>query len=284
MYQAGLVLEGGAMKGIYTASVLDFFLDKEIDFSSCYGVSAGSCNMCSYLSKQKKRGYRVNVNYLGNKRYCSVYSLLTTGDLFGTDMCYDLIPNYLDPYDFETFDRYEGKAYAVVTNIRTGKPEYLQLKDMHEDIIAVRASSSMPLVSRNVKIGKEWYLDGGVSDSIPIRKSIEDGNRKNVVILTKETGFRREPASAAMLAMIKARYARYPKVYELMKMRDKVYNATLDFLKEQEKSGTAFVIRPKQKSGVSRVEKDEKKLKALYEEGYRDAEDCYMELLEYLSE
>lgn len=284
MYQAGLVLEGGAMKGIYTAGVLDFFLDKEIDFSSCYGVSAGSCNMCSYLSKQKKRGYRVNVNYLGNKRYCSVYSLLTTGDLFGTDMCYDLIPNYLDPYDFETFDRYEGKAYAVVTNIRTGKPEYLQLKDMHEDIIAVRASSSMPLVSRNVKIGKEWYLDGGISDSIPIRKSIEDGNRKNVVILTKEVGFRREPASAAMLAMIKARYARYPKVYELMKMRDKVYNATLDFLKEQEKSGTAFVIRPKQKSGVSRVEKDEKKLKALYEEGYRDAEDCYMELLEYLSE
>lgn len=284
MFQAGLVLEGGAMKGIYTAGVLDFFLDKEIDFSSCYGVSAGSCNMCSYLSKQRKRGYRVNINYLGNKRYCSVYSLLTTGDLFGKDMCYDLIPNYLDPYDFETFDRYEGKAYAVVTNIRTGEPEYLQLKDMHEDIIAVRASSSMPLVSRNVKIGNELYLDGGISDSIPIKKSIKDGNQKNVVILTKEIGFRRAPASASQLALIKARYARYPKVYELMKARDRIYNATLDYLEEQEKNGRAFVIRPQKKSGVSRVEKDEKKLKALYEEGYRDAEACYMDLLEYLSE
>lgn len=284
MYQAGLVLEGGAMKGIYTAGVLDFFLDKEIDFSSCYGVSAGSCNMCSYLSKQRKRGYRVNINYLGNKRYCSMYSLLTTGDLFGKDMCYDLIPNYLDPYDFETFNQYEGKAYAVVTNIRTGEAEYLQLKDMHEDILAVRASSSMPLVSRNVKIGNEVYLDGGISDSIPIKKSIRDGNQKNVVVLTKEIGFRREPASASQLALIKARYVRYPKVYELMKARDRIYNATLDFLEEQEKNGKVFVIRPQKKSAVSRVEKDEKKLKALYEEGYRDAQACYMELLEYLSE
>lgn len=284
MYQAGLVLEGGAMKGIYTTGVLDFFLDKEIDFSSCYGVSAGACNMCSYLSKQKKRGYRVTVNYLDNKRYCGAYSLLTTGDLFGKDMCYDLIPNYLDPYDFETFDQYEGKAYAVVTNIRTGKAEYLQLKDMHEDIVAVRASSSMPLVSRNVKIGEEWYLDGGISDSIPIERAIEDGNQKNVVILTKEMGFRRQPTDAAQLALMKVRYARYPKVYELMKERDKKYNATLDFLEEQEKNGKAFVIRPSKKSPVSRVEKDKDKLDALYEEGYRDAENCYMELLEYLSE
>lgn len=284
MYQAGLVLEGGAMKGIYTAGVLDFFLDKEIDFSSCYGVSAGACNLCSYLSKQKKRAYRVNVEYLGNKRYCGAYSLLTTGDLFGVDMCYDLIPNYLDPYDFETFDKYEGKAYAVATNIRTGKAEYLQLKDMHEDIIAVRASSSMPLVSRNVKIGDELYLDGGISDSIPIERAIEDGNQKNVVVLTKEVGFRREPAATSQLALIKARYARYPKVYELMKARERKYNATLDFLEEQEKNGKAFVIRPKKKSAVSRVEKDRVKLDALYEEGYRDAQECYMELLEYLSE
>lgn len=284
MYQAGLVLEGGAMKGIYTAGVLDFFLDKEIDFTSCYGVSAGSCHMCSYLSKQKKRAYRVAVNYLDNKRYCSVYSLLTTGDLFGIDMCYDLIPNYLDPYDHEAFERYEGKAYAVVTNIRTGKAEYLPLKDMHKDIIAIRASSSMPLVSRNVKIGDEVYLDGGISDSIPIARAIEDGNQKNVVILTKEVGFRRKPASASQLALIQARYARYPKVYELMKSREKTYNATLDFLEEQEKTGKAFVIRPKKKSAVSRIEKDKGKLDALYEEGYRDAQACYMELLEYLSE
>ncbi len=284
MYQAGLVLEGGAMKGIYTAGVLDFFLDKEIGFSSCYGVSAGACHLCSFLSKQRKRAYRVAINYLDNKRYCGTYSLLTTGDLFGADMCYDLIPNYLDPYDYEAFNQYEGNAYAVVTNIETGKAEYLPMKDMREDILAVRASSSMPLVSRNVRIGEGLYLDGGISDSVPIAKSIKDGNKKNVVVLTKEMGFRREPASSAQLALIKARYIGYPKVYELMKERHINYNAMLDYLDMQVQNGNAFVIRPKKKSGVSRIEKDEKKLEALYEEGYRDAEECYMDLLEYLSE
>ena len=281
MYQAGLVLEGGGMKGMYTAGVLEFFLDKDIEFSSCYGVSAGACHLCSFLSKQKKRAYRVAVNYLDNKKYCGAFSLLTTGDLFGVDMCYDLIPNYLDPYDFETFGKYEGKAYAVVTNIRTGEAEYIQLKDMHEDIQVVRASSSMPLVSRKVKIGDEYYLDGGIADSIPIARSIADGNEKNVVIMTKETGFIRKPESN--LAILKARYAKYPKVYERMKERDKQYNRTLDYLDEMEKEGKVFIIRPKRKSEVGRVEKDRSKLDALYEEGYRDAEECYVELLEYLS-
>ncbi len=221
------------------------------------------------------------MNYLDNKKYCGAFSLLTTGDLFGVDMCYDLIPNYLDPYDFETFGKYEGKAYAVVTNIRTGEAEYIQLKDMHEDIQAVRASSSMPLVSRKVKMGGEYYLDGGIADSIPIARSIADGNEKNVVIMTKEIGFTRKPESN--LAILKVRYAKYPKVYERMKERDKQYNHTLDYLDEMEKEGKAFIIRPKRKSEVGRVEKDRNKLDALYEEGYRDAEECYVELLEYLS-
>lgn len=282
MYQAGLVLEGGGMKGIYSSGVLDFFMDKKIEFSACYGVSAGACNLASYISKQKKRAYRVMVNYLDNRRYCSPYSLFTTGDLFGADMCYDLIPNYLDPYDYDTFNQYEGKAYAVVTNIRSGQAEYFQLKDMHKDIIAVRASSSMPLVSRNVRIGDELYLDGGISDSIPIRKSIADGNHKNIVILTKEIGYYRKPAS--QLALIKARYFKYPRIYELMKERHITYNETLDYLEKQAKNGKAFIIRPKKAGEVSRVEKDNKKLNALYEEGYRDAQESYVELLEYLAE
>lgn len=281
MYQAGLVLEGGGMKGIYTAGVLDFFLDKEIMFSSCYGVSAGVCSLCSYLSKQRKRAYRVNVNYLEHKDYCSLQSLLKTGNIFGADMCYKLIPDYLDPYDYETFNQYEGKAYAVVTNIRTGEPEYMQLTDMHKDIIAVQASSSMPLVSRNVKIGEEYYLDGGISDSIPLRHSMKDGNTKNVVIMTKEEGFIRKPAGNE-LALMKVRYARYPKVYELMRERHVHYNNTVQFIEEQREQGNVFVIRPKHASKVGRLEKDKTKLDALYEEGYRDAEECYVELLEYL--
>lgn len=281
MYQAGLVLEGGGMKGIYTAGVLDFFLDKEIEFSSCYGVSAGACCLCSYLSRQRKRAYRVNVDYLDQKAYCSVESLLKTGDLFGADMCYGLIPDYLDPYDYEAFKQYPGKAYAVVTNIKTGEPEYMRLEDMRRDIVAVRASSSMPLVSRNVKIDGELYLDGGISDSIPVKRSMKDGNQKNVIVMTKEEGYVRQPAGAE-LALTKVRYVRYPKVYERMRERHITYNATVQYIEQMQKQGKVFVIRPKHKSDVGRVEKDRAKLDALYEEGYRDAQECYLDLLEYL--
>lgn len=282
MYQAGLVLEGGGMKGMYTAGVLDFFLDKGIEFSSVYGVSAGACHMCSYLSKQKGRARDVGLDYLQTRDYCGVRSLLTTGDLFNAKFCYELIPDYLNPYDYEAFNKYEGKAFAVVTNVETGRPEYLRLRDMKKDIVAVRASASLPLVSRNVRIGKGQYLDGGISDSIPIRKSVLDGNQKNVVIMTKEMGYRRTPASAASLSLIKLRYLKYPKVYELMKERHISYNRTLDYLERQVQEGGAFVIRPSKKSDVGRIEKDEEKLKALYQQGYEEAAAQYEALLNYL--
>lgn len=283
MYQAGLVLEGGGMKGLYTAGVLDFFLDKGIEFSSVYGVSAGACSMCSYLSKQRRRTLEVNTDYLGFRKYCSVESLLTTGDLFNANMCYHLIPDYLHPYDHEAFERYQGRAYSVVTNIRTGRAEYLRIKDMHKDIIKVQASASLPLVSRNVKIGDGLYLDGGISDSIPLQKSIVDGNTRNVVVMTKETGYERKPASLAQLALIKVRYLKYPKVYEMMAERHINYNETLGFIARQQENGQAFVIRPKKAGNVGRIEKDKEKLLALYEEGYQDAADCYEELSAYLS-
>ncbi len=280
MYQAGLVLEGGGMKGIYTAGVLDFFMDKGIEFSNVYGVSAGACHMCSYLSGQRGRALDISIDYLDSKKYCSVQSLLTTGDLFNVGTAYHLIPEYLNPYDYEAFDRYEGRAYAVVTNIVTGMPEYLRIRDMKADMDAVRASASLPLVSRNVKIGGSLYLDGGISDAIPIRKSILDGNRKNVVILTKEEGFVRKPSS--QLGLLKLRYLKYPKVYELMAKRHITYNDTMAFLEKQQENGQAFVIRPKKKSDVGRIERDAEKMKALYEEGYRDAQECFEVLQNYL--
>lgn len=282
MYQAGLVLEGGGMKGIYTAGVLDFFLDKGIDFSSVYGVSMGAVNMCSYLSKQRGRARDVIVDYVDLKHYCSVESLVFTGDVFNEDMCYHLIPEYLYPYDKETFDKYEGKAYSVATDIVSGRPKYFRIRDLKEDVDKVRASASLPLVARNVKIDGGLYLDGGVSDSIPLEKSIIDGNRKNVVIMTKEIGFTRKITSMAQLALIKARYFKYPKVYELMARRHINYNSTLSFIERQVENGQAFVIRPRHKSDVGRIERDRDKLIALYEEGYQDAEAKYGELLSYL--
>lgn len=280
MYQAGLVLEGGGMRGIYTAGVLDFFLEKNMEFASCYGVSAGAAHLCSYISKQKGRAYRVSVDYLKDKEYCSAKSLLTTGDLFGEKMCYDRIPNELDLYDYAAAEQYPGKCYAVVTNIETGRAEYIRLRDLHKDIAAIRASASLPLVSRNVEIDGKLYLDGGIADAIPIQRSILSGNRKNVVIMTKEVGYRRKPATH--LGLIRMRYAKYPKMYDLMRDRHIRYNETLDYLANQVKNGQAFLIQPKTDIGVGRIDKDKDKLHALYEQGYQDAVNCYKELKAYL--
>ena len=238
--------------------------------------------MCSYLSKQRGRARDVSLDYLHTKEYCGLRSLLTTGDLFNAKVCYELIPDYLNPYDYEAFERYEGKAYAVVTNIVTGCPEYMRIRDARKDIICVRASASLPLVSRNVQIGGNLYLDGGMSDSIPIGKSIMDGNQKNVVIMTKEEGFRRKQDSDMNLALIKARYWKYPKIYELMKNRYLSYNHTLDYLEKQAEAGKAFVIRPSVQSDVGRIEKDEEKLKRLYEQGYEETAAQYEQLMNYL--
>ena len=199
----------------------------------------------------------------------------------GADFCYNRIPNELDIYDHEEFEKYKGKAYAVVTNIENGETEYHRLVDMHKDIQWIRASSSLPLVSRNVEIDGTLYLDGGISDAIPIRKSIEDGNKKNVVVLTKHVGYVRKPASH--LGLLKARYRKYPMVAEIMKKRHETYNETMEFLEEEERKGNIFVLRPQYDSNVGRLEKDKKKLRALYKQGYQDAEKSYEAMKEYLN-
>ena len=281
MFDAGLVLEGGGMKGVYTAGVLDFFLDMGIEFSSVYGVSAGACTMSSYLSKQKGRGRDVMIDYLKDKRYMGIYSLLTTGDIFGADMSYNLVPNYLNPFDYKTFNEYKGNAYAVITDIESGEPVYKKIEDMSKDIVYIRASSSLPLVSRNVKIDGHLYLDGGISDAIPIKKSEADGNVKNVVIMTKPVGFRRKPEKTQKL--IKIRYHKYPKVVELMENRHITYNETMEYIEKQSKDGNLFLIRPDEDLKIGRMEKDPDKLSALYLEGYKDAEKNYEEMLHYLN-
>lgn len=280
MENAGLILEGGGMKGVYTAGVLDFFIEKDIVFSSCYGVSAGACAMMSYLSKQKGRAYHTMTDYLGDKNYMGWYSLLTTGDLFNVNTGYKLIPEYLNPFDNDTFHEYKGKAYAVVTNIVTGKPEYLRIRDGKEDITAIRASASLPLVSRKVYINDTPYLDGGISDPVPVRRSVLDGNVKNVVILTKDKGFFRKPTKHT--AIFNIRYPKYQKIASLMKNRHIVYNDTMHYMKEKEKEDRVFVIRPSKSLEISRTEKDAEKLREMYELGYEDAKAAYVDMMEFL--
>ena len=280
MIKAGLVVEGGGMRGVYAAGVLDFFIEKDLFFENNYGVSAGACHLCSYLAKQYKRAFRVNVDYLNDKRYCSVHSLLKTGNLFGAEMLYDIIPNELDLFDYDTYNKNESNFYVVITDINTGKPEYVKIGDLKKDIIYVRASSSLPLLAQNVKINDKEYLDGGISDSIPIKKSIADGNKKNVVILTRDSTYRKGKNS--LMPIIKLKYKKYPNFVKSMADRYIVYNEILDFIKELEDNGDVFVIRPKKPVNIGRTEKNREKLEALYNDGYNDAKDCYEELLKYL--
>ena len=280
MIKAGLVVEGGGMRGVYSSGVLDFFIEKDLFFENNYGVSAGACHLCSYLAKQYKRAFRVNVDYLNDKRYCSVHSLLKTGNLFGAEMLYDIIPNELDLFDYDTYNKNESNFYVVITDINTGKPEYVKIGDLKKDIIYVRASSSLPLLAQNVKINDKEYLDGGISDSITIKKSIADGNKKNVVILTRDSTYRKGKNS--LMPIIKLKYKKYPNFVKSMADRYIVYNEILDFIKELEDNGDVFVIRPKKPVNIGRTEKNREKLEALYNDGYNDAKDCYEELLKYL--
>lgn len=280
LFKAGLILEGGGMRGAYTAGVLDFFLDKNLEFEEVYGVSAGSIHATSYLSRQRGRNIAVSTDYLDDPGYCSLKSLIKTGNLFGVKMCYDQIPNELNPYDYETFLSYPGRFYAVLTDCETGKPHYHRIKDMKRDIWAIRASSSLPLVSRMIGIHGHIYLDGGIADSIPIKHSEKQGNIKNVVILTRDKSYRKGPNRA--MKLIRNLYRQYPNLIEQMETRHIRYNETLEYIEEEEKEGRIFVIRPSKIVEVSRIEKDKEKLMALYHQGYEDAEEAYPALRRFL--
>lgn len=282
MINSGLIIEGGGMRGVYAAGVLDFFMEKDLYFNDCYAVSAGSCHAASYYSKQIGRSLKVTLDYINDKRYCSINSLIKTGDMFGVDMLYNIIPNELLLYDYDTFNKFEGNFYSVVTNCKTGKAEYIKIKDMKEDIIAVRASSSLPLLSRIVEINGESYLDGGISDSIPIKKSIEDGNKKNIVILTRDKAYRKSKSS--FLNIFKLKYKKYPNLVKAIGNRYKMYNETLDFIEEKRKKEEVFIIQPKSPVTIGRLEKNKTKLKELYDEGYNDAKECYDKLIKFINE
>ena len=279
--KTGLVLEGGGLRGIFTAGVLDFFLEKNIEFDGCIGVSAGSCHACSYLSKQYKRAFNVSVDYLDDKRYCSMHSLITTGDLFGVDFVYGEIPDKLNPIDNEAFMKSRTRFQAVITNCRTGEAEYPDVKDFRTDTVYIRASSSLPFLSKMVKINGELYLDGGVSDSIPIKKSIENGNTKNIIIMTRDKKYRKKQSKLGKISAI--RYKKYPKFVELMNTRFSRYNEILEYIYELERQGKVFIIQPETSLNLGRIEKNREKLTNVYNIGYKEAEKRYSAMMEYLA-
>lgn len=266
--KTGLVLEGGGVRGIYTAGVLDVFLEHEIHFDGVIGVSAGAIHGCSYLSGQKGRSIRYYMKYCADPRFMSFTSLLKTGDLVGVDFCYHEIPEKLDVYDNEAFLRNNTPFYAVCSNVESGKPEYIRMTDMFRDIDILRASASMPYVSRSVEIGGKKYLDGGSTDSIPVEAFRTMGYGKNVVILTRDIDYRKKPE---MPWLAKWMYRKYPAFVKAQLNRHLEYNRTVERIQELEKEGSIFVIRPSLPPTVGRMENDPQKVRELYDLGRTDA-------------
>lgn len=274
-------MEGGAMRGLFTAGVIDVMMEENITFDGAIGVSAGAVFGCNYKSKQIGRVLRYNTAYCKDPRYASVRSLLKTGDLFGEEFCYHMIPDELDPFDIKTYQENPMKFYAVCTDVQTGKPVYYECKEgTADDIQWFRASASMPLLSRVVKIGEQEFLDGGISDSIPIRQFLKMGYKKNIIILTQPEDYVKSPNK--MIPFMKIALRKYPNVVRAMAGRHILYNKTTEYIKKLEEKGYVYVIRPDVSLDVKRVEHNPEELKRVYEIGREVAQKHVDEMKAFL--
>ena len=241
--KTGLVLEGGAMRGMYTAGVLDVMMENHVEVDGVIGVSAGAVFGCNYKSKQIGRVIRYNTKYCSDERYVSLKSLIKTGDLYGAEFCYNELPTRLDPFDVKTYQENPVDFYVTCTDVHTGRPVYhLCNRGDAEDIQWMRASASMPLVSRIVSVGGYDLLDGGISDSIPIRWFLKQGYKKNIVVLTQPAGYRKKPTR--MIPMFKVFMRKYPEIAKAMKRRHRNYNGSLKAVKKLEERGEVFLLQP----------------------------------------
>lgn len=279
--KTGLVLEGGAMRGMYTAGVLDVFMGRGVRFDGIIGVSAGAVFGVNYLSGQNGRVIRYNCRFNTDKSYMGVGCFLKTGNYFNTEYAYYRVPRELDLFDDETYKSSGVPFYAVVTNIETGDPEYIRVESVLEQMETLRASASMPFASKPVEINGKKYLDGGVTDSIPFEKFAEMGYGKQVVILTRDMGYRKKPMNGALISLF---YRKYPEFRRRLRNRHIVYNESVRKLAELEKSGKVFVIRPSVPIEISRTEREPEKLKQVYALGRTDAEREFERLEKYLGE
>ncbi|MBQ9033300.1 MAG: patatin family protein [Lachnospiraceae bacterium] len=281
--KTGLVLEGGAMRGMFTAGVLDVMMENGVTFDGAMGVSAGAVFGCNFKSRQIGRSLRYNMRFCGDPRYCSVESLIKTGDLYGVQFCYDEIPNKLDPFDVETYKNNPMVFYAVCTNVETGKAIHKRLDNGDKkDMEYFRASASMPLVSRIVEVDGYKLLDGGITDSIPLAAMERRGYGRNVVVLTQPLGFVKEKSST--LPLIHLAMRSYPNVIKAMDVRHIRYNKQTAYVREQELAGNAFVIRPPHALGISRTESDPAELRRVYDIGRAEMERLLPALREFLGD
>lgn len=271
MSRTGLVLEGGAMRGMFTAGVLDVFMENGVTFDGAVGVSAGAVFGCNLKSRQIGRVIRYNTRFCREPRYCSMHSLLTSGDLYNADFCYRQVPEVLDPFDKITYDSNPMEFYVVATDVETGKAVYHRCdRADRESYEWMRASASMPMVSRVVELEGKKLLDGGIADSIPLRFFQSIGYEKNVVVLTQPRDFVKTPNDH--LPAMRVLLRRYPNLLQTAALRHHAYNAQTAFVRQEEQAGRAFIIAPEAPLKIGSVEKDPEELRRVYRLGRKAAE------------
>ncbi|MBO0958335.1 patatin family protein [Neobacillus sp. MM2021_6] len=280
--QVGLVLEGGGMRGVYTAGILEYFLEEDLFFPYVIGVSAGACNAASYLSRQKGRNKTVTIEYASDPRYISWKNYLKNRQFFGMDFIFDEIPNKHVPYHYDVF--YDSPSEFVVgtTDCLTGEPTYYKKQDYDQELLTVlRASSSLPFIAPEIRFKDKVLLDGGISDPIPIKKAQEDGYKKNIVILTRNAGYLKKPSKFHFL--VNRKYPEYKGLQQALQKRYQKYNETVTYLEDEERAGNALIIRPTQPLKVGRMERNPKRLEDLYNQGYEDAKMSMTSILNYIN-
>ena len=270
--KTGLVLEGGGMRGLFSAGVMDVMMEHFIRFDGIVGVSAGASFGCNYKSHQVGRVLRYNVRFKDDPRYMGLRSLLRTGDLVAAEFSYHTLPKELDVFDFEAYNNDPAEFHVVCTDVETGEPVYHRLDQMNDEGLEwIRASASMPLVSKPVSIGGKLLLDGGISDSIPLRYFQEQGFERNLVILTQPKGFYKKKTKLMPLFHLFA--SRYPAIVEAMSRRHLMYNEELAYLEEQERLGQILLIYPQDALPIGRTEQNEQKMRHIYAMGRAKAEE-----------
>lgn len=281
MKKAGLILEGGGTRGVFTAGVLDYFMEQGLYLPYVIGVSAGACNAVNYVSHQPGRMKTCTIDYLEAGSYVGLKYLVRDHSLFNMDLIFDLFPNKIIPFDYDTYFSSGQTCYLTATSCLTGKAVYLkETKDRGRLMAACRASASLPLVSPMVEVDGIPLLDGGLADSVPIRKALYDGVKRNVIILTRQDGYRKQPARRS-LRIAKILYSKYPALIRAVKNRAYYYNRTMELIEELEERGHVQVIRP-QIPVVKNTEDRVEVLTDFYQHGYEYAKDTFSQTADFL--
>lgn len=279
--KTGLILEGGGLRSLFSAGILDSWMTKDIHFDGIFGVSGGALFGCNFKSHQIGRALRYNIKLKDDPRYMGIRSLLRTGNIVGAEFAYHTVPMEIDVFDNEAFRNDPAAFYVVTTDIESGLPHYHQIESFdYEGLEWMRATGSMPLVSTPVPLQGHLHLDGGMSDSLPLKAAQDMGYEKNVVILTRPRGYRKKKTKLTPLFRLFC--SKYPKIAEVMDRRADEYNKQLDYLIDQEQKGNTLLIFPDNDLGIGRIELKEDKMRAVHTIGLNKGDELAEKIKEFL--